>query len=228
MYRVKDPATNWGDAGDKTLGIVALRLSSPSWRTHPCLVGWPPTPLREEAMSSIMSREFGLARASIKHGARRTTLPPTVISAASYIHESNKQFHNEWEMRAYQLRYLGTSFMRLKLKNRRIKPRRKSADCYIKACEDDNSLFARFTRMVTNHAPIGSYYRRFPHLNKSELCLSPGWRFESRDHVLDKCSRYSRCYSRTMFAFVWLHLSFPIMEGLPINLVDIEIGRAHV
>ena len=114
--------------------------------------------------------------------ARRTTLPPTSISAASYIHESNKQFHNEWELRAYQLHYLGTS----------IKPRCKSADCYIKACEDDNALFARFTRMVTNHAPIGSYYRRFPHLQKSEFCLSPGWRFESRDHVLDKCSRYSR------------------------------------
>ena len=82
--------------------------------------------------------------------------------------------------------------MRLKIKNKRIKPRHKAADCYIKACKDNNQLFARFTRMATDHAPIGSYYKRFSHLQKSDRCLSPGWHPESRDHMLDKCSRYSR------------------------------------
>ncbi|KAF8621397.1 hypothetical protein AX15_007831 [Amanita polypyramis BW_CC] len=70
--------------------------------------------------------------------------------------------YRAWDKTTRQHNGLGRDFLRLKYKGKRIGPslgsRRKA---FIEASEDNITILARLTRLVTNHAPIGEYRRRF-------------------------------------------------------------------
>ncbi|KAF9254363.1 hypothetical protein L218DRAFT_1009795 [Marasmius fiardii PR-910] len=58
---------------------------------------------------------------------------------------------------------------------------------------DSNTLVARAVRWITNHAPVGEYYRRFNIPNTSRLCTcwsaenSQSAVVQTRTHVLHHC-----------------------------------------
>jgi hypothetical protein len=56
------------------------------------------------------------------------------------------------------------------------------------------SLYARFSRAITNHAPIGAYRARF-HLDPDRTTSCPGHpeTVETRFHILNECDWYARC-----------------------------------
>jgi hypothetical protein len=58
---------------------------------------------------------------------------------------------------------------------------------------ESTSLYARFTRAVTNHAPIGAYRARF-HLDPGRSTSCPGHpeSDETRFHILNECDWYVR------------------------------------
>jgi hypothetical protein len=117
------------------------------------------------------------------------------LSAASVIHEAGKDYHSEWDNATRLPNYTGRSFLHLKVGGKRIPMRKKTAKVYIDHCNNDTQLLARFTRAIMNHAPIGSYYERFPHLKGDPLCkfCEPVQQItQTRYHILQDCSRYSR------------------------------------
>ena len=57
-----------------------------------------------------------------------------------------------------------------------------------------NSLCARATRAITNHAPIGEYHLRFlPNMDFS--CPCNNYPIESRRHILHECKRFNRYWN---------------------------------
>ena len=71
-----------------------------------------------------------------------------------------------------------------------IKPTYMKDSTWLKLLGHLNSLYARATRAITNHAPIGKYCLRFfPRENSN--CLCKIYPIKSRHHILYKCRRYN-------------------------------------
>ena len=65
---------------------------------------------------------------------------------------------------------------------------------WLQALGHSNSLCARATRAITNHAPIGEYQLRFlPNMDFSCLCNS--YPIKMRRHILHECTRFNRYWN---------------------------------
>ena len=108
--------------------------------------------------------------------------------------ESNGIIKN-WQMTFQALDSKGTHFLELLDDNLNIiKPTYVKGGSWIKHFGLSNSLCARATRAITNHAPIGEYCLRFfPRENFSCLCgLYP---IKTRHHVLHDCRRFNNYWN---------------------------------
>jgi len=61
---------------------------------------------------------------------------------------------------------------------------------WLQSFSHSNSLCARATRAITNHAPIGEYHLRFLP-NMDFLCPCNNYPIESRRHILHECKRFN-------------------------------------
>ncbi|RDX51207.1 hypothetical protein OH76DRAFT_1347870 [Lentinus brumalis] len=93
--------------------------------------------------------------------------------------------------------YRGQHFLRLKVFD---SPSHTSSPA-LQAYGGSKSTMARFCRAVLNHAPLGSYRRRF-FPNEPTNCTDCGV-LQDRAHVLLKCQRYRRWWNcRGEFEFL--------------------------
>ena len=65
---------------------------------------------------------------------------------------------------------------------------------WLQAFGHSNSLCARATRAITNHASIEEYYLRF-FSNKDFSCLCRNYPIESRRHILHNCKRHNKYWN---------------------------------
>jgi len=71
-----------------------------------------------------------------------------------------------------------------------IKPAYTKGDPWLQVFNHSNSLCARTTRAITNHAPIGEYRLRF--FSKEDFkCSCSNYPIELRRHILHKCRRFN-------------------------------------
>jgi hypothetical protein len=169
-------------------------------RINDILLDWLGTNLDNETVLDWLPREYtcpelDTLRYRLRRSRKAQAHPPTHLSAASVIHQAKKAFHNEWNDTTKLPSYRGGSFLSLGKWGRRIPMSTRTARIYMEACRNSVALLARFTRAVTSHAPIGWYYQRFEGLGKSPLCqwCLPRRRcIQTRAHILDTCSQYSR------------------------------------
>ncbi|KAF8622194.1 hypothetical protein AX15_007303 [Amanita polypyramis BW_CC] len=107
----------------------------------------------------------------------------------SEIKRIQKLEFDEWNKTTRKHNGLGSEYLRLKFKGRRIGPslgsRRKA---FIQASNDNINMMARLTRLITNHAPTGEYRRRF-FPNETTNCNYDN-EYQSRVHILTKCDGY--------------------------------------
>lgn len=97
-----------------------------------------------------------------------------------------------WIARFAEPNYAGRNWLGLTGGNGRpIKPKYAKGGPFLPKVNMSNSLCARFTRAVTNHAPIGEYRERFFPLEPNK-CRCDGVTLETRQHVLWECSEYDR------------------------------------
>ncbi|KAF8625265.1 hypothetical protein AX15_005475 [Amanita polypyramis BW_CC] len=113
----------------------------------------------------------------------------TKTTLESEIRRIQKLEFDEWNKNTKKYNGLGTGYLRLKFKGKRIGPslgsRRKA---FIEASKDNITLMSRLTRLVTNHAPTGEYRRRF-FPNENTDC-NFDQKYQSRTHILTKCDGY--------------------------------------
>jgi hypothetical protein len=162
-------------------------------------IGWLP--------KEYQSLNLGRLEVTIKV-IKRPRPEPMKVSAASLVHEAKKDFHNEWNDEIHLKSYMGRSFIRMGKGGQHIKMRQANADIYIRECADGKRLLARFTRAMTNHAPIGTYYKCFKHLNRHLECKSfegdlPGTAILSRSHILDEYHKYTRFWEGWLTQARW-------------------------
>ncbi|KIL64737.1 hypothetical protein M378DRAFT_178670 [Amanita muscaria Koide BX008] len=117
---------------------------------------------------------------------------PPFKSAATLLYITKRDLNIDWDNISKTPKYCGKSFPRFRGTTGPLKHNNGNKMMYIDACQDRNTLLARFTRMATNHAPIGSYYARFPHHDKPTRCPCPQGPIQSRTHILDECTRFER------------------------------------
>jgi len=84
-------------------------------------------------------------------------------------------------------------------------------DTWLKLLGYSNSLYARVTRAITNHAPIAKYQyhlRFFPKENFNCLCKSCS--IESRHHILHECRRFNNYWNpnRKFLSYFVVFLEF--------------------
>ena len=115
--------------------------------------------------------------------------PPIVLTAASHKRAYMAQAVKDWRLQALPL--LQAQHIQLKIRRTPLQPQLWGAKGrqFIKLVGNDISLFGRFTWLISGHAPIGSYRRRFfPQQNT--LCLTDGL-FQDIQHVTVQCLKYS-------------------------------------
>jgi len=61
---------------------------------------------------------------------------------------------------------------------------------WLRHVSNSNTICARLTRLITNHAPIGEYYQCF-FPNKNPQCPCNNGSIETRSHILSQCDLYS-------------------------------------
>ncbi|KAF8622292.1 hypothetical protein AX15_007138 [Amanita polypyramis BW_CC] len=97
--------------------------------------------------------------------------------------------YRAWDKTMHQHNSLGSGYLRLKYKGKRIGPslgsRRKA---FIEASEDNIKILARLMRLVTNHALIGEYRRRFFPMENRKCNYDN--EYQTRLHILTKCEGY--------------------------------------
>ena len=74
-----------------------------------------------------------------------------------------------------------------------IKPTYMKGGAWLKLFGHSNSLCARVTRAITNHASIGKYHLRF--FPKEFNCLCKSYSIESRHHILHECRRFNNYWN---------------------------------
>ncbi|KAK1219510.1 hypothetical protein PQX77_017778, partial [Marasmius sp. AFHP31] len=73
-----------------------------------------------------------------------------------------------WVTRFQEAQYKGRQFLELNdLKGKFLRPKYTSGGTWLPYIGRTNSLTSRVIRCITNHAPVGEYYRRF-HIPESE------------------------------------------------------------
>ncbi|KAK1219310.1 hypothetical protein PQX77_017981 [Marasmius sp. AFHP31] len=96
-----------------------------------------------------------------------------------------------WVMCCQEAKYKGRQFLELNdLKGKPLQPKYTSGGTWLPNIGRTNSLTSRVIRCITNHAPVGEYYRRF-HIPESEDCRC-GQALETRLHVLFRCPQAAR------------------------------------
>ena len=115
--------------------------------------------------------------------------PPPVITTASRRRAQMGTAVSDW--RSMIVPTLHDRRIQLKVKRNVMKPQlwgRKGRQFY-DLVGNDISLFGRFVRLISGHAPIGSYRQRFfPH--QTTLCPTDG-QFQDIQHVTVQCPKYS-------------------------------------
>ena len=102
---------------------------------------------------------------------------------------------NSWKMSFQASDNKGCHFLEL-LDNdlKPIKPSTSREELWLKYFGHFNSLCARATRAIVNHALIGEYHLRF--FSQEEFkCLCGLYPIESRCHILHKCRRYNNYWN---------------------------------
>ncbi|KAK1215566.1 hypothetical protein PQX77_021829 [Marasmius sp. AFHP31] len=96
-----------------------------------------------------------------------------------------------WVTRFQEAKYKGGQFLELNdLKGKPLQPKYTSGGTWLPHIGRTNSLTSRVVRCITNHAPVGEYYRRF-RIPESEDCRC-GRALETRLHVLFRCPQATR------------------------------------
>jgi len=75
-----------------------------------------------------------------------------------------------------------------------IEPHQVKGGPWLQLFGHSNSLCARATRAITNHAPIGEYRLRF-FLSMDFSCPCNNYPIESRRHILHECRRFNRYWN---------------------------------
>jgi len=93
------------------------------------------------------------------------------------------------------LDYKGRQFLELLNSNLNpLEPFTKNSSPWLKQFSHSNSLYARATRAVVNHAPTGKYQLRF-FPNKDIVCPCDVCPIETRRHILYKCKRFNNYWN---------------------------------
>lgn len=114
-----------------------------------------------------------------------TELPPSPAVSWAYSRaQASVTVMDEWR----QSSHLGSQFPR----HQRLRAARsmKGPGPLLAHTSHSNTLTARCTRAITNHAPTGEYRTRF-HPREPTYCSTCGLR-QTRDHILYHCTRYKR------------------------------------
>jgi len=99
---------------------------------------------------------------------------------------------NTWKMIFQALDLKGQHFLELHDNNNNIiEPSYVKGGSWLKFFSYSNSLYARATRAITNHAPIGEYRLRFFPW-ESFNCPCGSYPVETRHHILHECERYNK------------------------------------
>ena len=104
----------------------------------------------------------------------------------------------------------GQQFLELHNNNNNlIEPSYVKGGSWLKFFGHLNSLCARVTRAITNHAPIGEYRLRF-FPQESFNCLCSSYPIKMRHHILHECRRYNECWNprRDTISYFILFLEF--------------------
>ncbi|KAF8626579.1 hypothetical protein AX15_004792 [Amanita polypyramis BW_CC] len=161
--------------------MTSFREWTTHWRTKDFVVNvsWCPAHMdvsENELVDSIASE------VTIRDIDTKTTLE-------SEIRRIKEVEFDAWNRTTRQHNGLGSGYLRLKYKGRRIGPslgsRRKA---FIEASEDNIVILARLTRLITNHAPIGEYRKRF--FPRESTKCNYDEEYQSRTHILTKCEGY--------------------------------------
>ncbi|KAK1220447.1 hypothetical protein PQX77_016791 [Marasmius sp. AFHP31] len=139
------------------------------------------------------------AKWSVHHSAHLFVwdLPPVGAGSApqtslDYLRKkATDACQDAWVTRFQEAKYKGGQFLELNdLKGKPLQPKYTSGGTWLPHIGRTNSLTSRVIRCVTNHAPVGEYYRRF-HIPESEDCRC-GRALETRPHVLFRCPQATR------------------------------------
>jgi len=89
----------------------------------------------------------------------------------------------------------GRQFLELcDIDNNLIEPSYAKGGTWLKHFSHSNSLYARATRAITNHAPIGKY--RLKSFSQEDLSCPYGtYPIETRQHILHECKRHSEYWN---------------------------------
>jgi len=122
-----------------------------------------------------------------------TSCAPTFPSKESHLFSKKKECDNtlcEWQTHFANSLKKGHYFLNFEdEKEIVIKPTYVKGGSWLPVIGFSNSLYARFTRMTTGHAPIGEYRQRFfPQLSTSCPCGKA--EVQTREHIVMECDRH--------------------------------------
>jgi len=96
----------------------------------------------------------------------------------------------EWQMFFENAPYRGSQFLdTYDDDDKLVTPTYTKGGSWLTTIGISNSICARATCLITNHAPIGEYRARF-HPNKNTSCLCSSTQLETRHHILRQCPLY--------------------------------------
>ncbi|KAF8629923.1 hypothetical protein AX15_003198 [Amanita polypyramis BW_CC] len=149
-------------------------------------VSW--CPAHMDVLENEFVDKLATSNLSIDSIAAASTLKSKITEIAAKI-------YNEWDSQTRKHHALGHDFLRLKFNNKRIGPsfgQRKKI--FYEASNDNIKRLAKLTRIITNHAPIGVYRRRW-HPNSNPMCKFDPDELHDRRHILCNCSKYKNNFS---------------------------------
>ena len=116
-------------------------------------------------------------------------VPPKAPSLSSAIRANKTQAVLSWRLQFAVFQSRKRLLLRKNKKPVLPSTWNAASNRFIMTMNDNPTLVSRFTRAVTNHAPIGEYRTRFfPQQPSSCPC---GALLQSREHILCECPRYS-------------------------------------
>jgi len=123
---------------------------------------------------------------------------PILPSKPSWDHSRKDKCNSiiqKWQMYFQASDYRGKNFLDLNDDDDKpIQPSYSKGGAWLKHFSLSNSLCARVTRLITNHAPIGEYrIGFFP--NEPSSCPCGQVSLETRDHILHNCERYQQSWN---------------------------------
>ncbi|KAF9267614.1 hypothetical protein L218DRAFT_995189 [Marasmius fiardii PR-910] len=120
---------------------------------------------------------------------------PTTVTSLDYLcKQATSTCQDAWVSRFQHKSYRGSQFLEMKgLQGKPLQPSYIKGGTWLSKLGDSITLTARAVRCITNHAPVGKYYRRFNIPNTSHLCTY--WSAETSQsavvqtwtHILHHC-----------------------------------------